>query len=271
MPTRKIIRLFSAVCIVFVLVTGLAGCSSGYDDNPIEQRETLVQVSTIGALLDGLYDGVITVGELKGYGDFGIGTFEGLDGEMIVLDGECYQVKADGVAYLVDDAAGTPFADVTFFDADLEEEIPEGTTYEQLQALLSSVLPTENIFYAFKIEGTFTYMQTRSVPRQEEPYPTLVEVTANQAVFELTKVAGTIVGFYSPEYIDGVGVAGYHLHFLTDDLGAGGHILGFIVEEAAAFVDYTSEFFLILPGEGSDFYDADFSQQDLDDIDKAEN
>lgn len=271
MPTRKIISLLSAVCLVCVLLSGLAGCSSDYASNPIEQRETLVQVSTIGALLVGLYDGVITVGELKAYGDFGIGTFEGLDGEMIVLDGECYQVKADGIAYIADDFVEVPFADVTFFDVDFEEEIPEGTTYEQLQALLSSVLPTENIFYAFKIEGTFTYMQTRSVPRQEEPYPTLVEVTANQAVFEFTEVAGTIVGFYSPEYIDGVGVAGYHLHFLTDDLGAGGHILDFTMEEATAFVDYTSEFLLILPAESSDFYDADFSRQDLDDIDKAEN
>ena len=190
---------------------------------------------------------------------------------MIVLDGECYQVKADGVAYLVDDSAGTPFADVTFFDIDNEEEIPKGTTYEQLRALLSSVLPTENIFYGFKIEGTFAYMQTRSVPKQEKPYPALVEVTANQVIFNFAEVTGTIVGFYSPEYVDGVGVAGYHLHFLTDDLSAGGHILYFIVEEATAFVDYTSELFLILPDEGSDFYDADFSQQDLGDIDEAEN
>ena len=114
-------------------------------------------------------------------------------------------------------------------------------------------------------------MQTRSVPKQEKPYPALVEVTANQVIFNFTEVTGTIVGFYSPEYVDGVGVAGYHLHFLTDDLSAGGHILDFIVEKATAFVDYTSEFFLILPDESSDFYGADFGQQDLGDIDEAEN
>ncbi len=270
MHTKKIIRLLSAVCLVCALLSGLAGCSSGYADNPIKQSETLVQVSTIGALLNGLYDGVITVGELKKYGDFGIGTFEGLDGEMIVLDGECYQVKADGVAYIADDSVKVPFADVTFFDVDFNEEMPQGTTYEQLQTILNSVLPTENIFYGFKIEGTFAYMKTRSVPGQEKPYPTLVEVTANQAVFEFTEVTGTIVGFYSPEYINGIGVAGYHLHFLTDELDAGGHILEFTVEEATAFVDFTSELFLILPGDGSDFYDADFSQKDLDEIDEAE-
>ena len=269
--SSKKICLLSVVCTVCVLVSGLAGCSSGYADNPIEDRETLVQVSTIGALLEGLYDGVITVGELKEYGDFGIGTFEGLDGEMVVLNGECYQVKDDGVAYVADDAVKVPFADVTFFDIDLKVEITEGSTYEQLQTTLKGLLPTENIFYAFKIDGTFSYMQTRSVPGQEKPYPPLVDVTADQVVFDFTDVVGTIVGFYSPVYTDGVGVAGYHLHFLTDDLDAGGHILNFTVEEATAYVDYTPDFYLILPGEGSDFYDADFSQQNLDDIDKAES
>jgi acetolactate decarboxylase len=271
MSIKNSLHLLAVFCFVCVLLSVSAGCSSGYVGNPIEKRETLAQVSTIGALLDGLYDSVVTVGELKEYGDFGIGTFEGLDGEMVILNGECYQIKADGVAYLVDNTAGVPFADITFFDIDLEEEIPAGTTYEQLQVLLNCVLPTENIFYAFKIEGTFTYMQARSVPGQEKPYPPLVEVTANQVVFNFTEVSGTIVGFYSPEYVDGVGVAGYHLHFLTDDSAAGGHILDFTVKEATAFVDYTSEFYLVLPGEGSDFYDTDFSQQDLDDIDQAEN
>jgi acetolactate decarboxylase len=262
--------LAPAICLVGVLLSGLAGCSSGYAGNPIQQRETLAQVSTIGALLNGLYDGVITAGKLKEYGDFGIGTFEGLDGEMVVLDGECYQVKADGIAYPVDDSVGVPFADVTFFDVDLEEGIPEGTNYEQLQALLDSKLPTDNIFYAFRIEGTFSYMQTRSVPGQEKPYPKLVEVTANQSVFEFTGVRGTIVGFRSPDYVDGVNVAGYHLHFLADDREAGGHILNFTVEEAVAFVDYTSGLFMMLPGKDSGFYDADFSQQNPDDLDKAE-
>ncbi|MDD4874540.1 MAG: acetolactate decarboxylase [Dehalococcoidales bacterium] len=264
------LRKLSQVILICVLISALAGCSSDAG-NPVIERETLTQVSTIGALMEGLYDGVITVGELKEYGDFGIGTFEGLDGEMVVLDGKCYQVKDGGIAYLVDDSLGVPFADVTYFDNDYSEKIAEGFTYEQVKTRLNEVFPTQNIFYAIKIEGTFTYMQTRSVPAQEKPYPSLTAVTANQVVFDFTEVTGSIVGFYCPKYVDGVGVAGFHLHFLTDSLDAGGHILNFTVKDATVNIDYTSEFYLILPGKGSDFYDTDFSDQYSDEIEEAES
>ena len=270
MPVNKTVKMLAAICLVCICLLFPTGCSSGYDDNPIEQRETLMQVSTIGALMDGFYDRVIDVGELKEYGDFGIGTFEGLDGEMVVLDGECYQVKTDGAAYVVDDSTGVPFADVTFFDSDLEMEIAAGTDYDQLQAVLNDILPTENIFYAFRIEGTFSYMQTRSVPGQQKPYPPLVDVAAEQAVFDFNNVAGTIVGFYCPQYASGIGVAGYHLHFLTEGLDAGGHILGFTVAQATALVDYTPQMLLILPEGDSDFYALDLSGDDQKEIEEVE-
>ena len=57
--------------------------------------------------------------ELKKHGDFGIGTFDALDGEMIVLDGVVYQAKADGHIYQAADNLTTPFATVTYFDSDL--------------------------------------------------------------------------------------------------------------------------------------------------------
>lgn len=268
---RKNLRILPLLIIIFTLVCGLFGCESGYADNPVKNRETIFQVSTINALMEGLYDPVITVGDLLKYGDFGIGTFEGLDGEMVVLDGKCYQIKSDGVAYLKENSAGVPFADVTFFDTDYEAAIASGTTYEQLKTQINNVLPTKNIFYAIKIEGTFTFMQTRSVAGQEKPYPPLTAVTADQVVFDFNNVKGTIVGFYCPDYVAGVGVAGYHLHFITDELDAGGHILNFTVDEATMYIDYTNEFYLILPGEGSDFYDTDFSPDYSEGIEEAES
>ncbi len=267
----KNLRKLSPVILICVLVSGLFGCSSGYADNPVKNRETIFQVSTINALMEGIYDSVITVGDLLQYGDFGIGTFEGLDGEMVVLDGKCYQIKSDGVAYLKENSAGVPFADVTFFDTDYDAGIASGTTFEQLKTQINTVLPTENIFYAIKIEGSFTFMQTRSVAGQEKPYPPLTAVTADQVVFDFNNVKGTIVGFYCPEYVAGVGVAGYHLHFLTEGLDAGGHILNFTVEKATLYIDYTNEFYLILPGEGSDFYNTDFSPDYSEEIEKAES
>ena len=95
------------------------------------------------------------------------------DGEMVGFDGDFYQVKADGIAYPVTDSMRTPFASVTFFDVDCEESLPEGMDYNRLPDFMGSILPTDNIFYALRIEGTFSYMKTRSVPVQQKPYPPL--------------------------------------------------------------------------------------------------
>jgi len=222
------------------------------------------------AILSGVYDGVLTYGALREYGDFGIGTFAGLDGEMVGLNGDFYQVKADGIAYLVNDSMETPFACVTFFDVDREVVLPGGVDYGQLEEFLDGILPTGNIFYAIKIEGNFNYMKTRSVPGQKKPYPPLVEVTKTQPTFEFKDVDGTIVGFRCPAYVAGVNVIGYHLHFLTEDRDSGGHVLEFTVTEATTYVDYTSEFLMILPGEGSDFYHIDLTADKQEELEQAE-
>lgn len=248
--------LVSLLCLFITLVIGCSGSQifPQYAANPIAQRDTLVQVSTIEALLNGVYDGVLPIGELRRYGDFGLGTFEGLDGEMVGFDGNFYQVKADGIAYSVSDSMKTPFACVTFFDTDHKEKLPAGINFEQLQEYLDKLLPSVNIFHAIRIDGTFSYMKTRSVPGQEKPYPPLVEVTSNQPVFEFNDVEGTIIGFRCPSYVSELNVTGYHLHFLTRNKNAGGHVLEFRIGEAVAFLDYTSDFLMLLPGKDSDFY-----------------
>jgi acetolactate decarboxylase len=259
-------------CLAILSTSGCASSadSSTYADNPVAGRETLTQVSTINALMVGVYDGVITGGELKGYGDFGIGTFEGLDGEMVELDGKLYQIKADGIAYAVADSLELPFAEVTFFDNEREGEIASGTSLAQLQQILDQMLPSPNIFCAIKIKGTFSNVKTRSVPRQVKPYPVLTEVTKNQSVFELNNVDGTIVGFRCPEYVSGVNVPGYHLHFITSDFKAGGHILDLVVGNATATLDYTPEFLMILPEMDSDFYTINLSGDASQAIQQAE-
>lgn len=264
--------IVSSLCLLFTAITG---CSiditpAEYAENPIAQRETLVQISTIDAILSGVYDGVVNFRTLREYGDFGIGTFEGLDGEMVGFDGNFYQVKADDIAYPVSDSVETPFAVVTFFEVDHKEQLPQGMGYEQVEEFLDGILPTGNIFYAIKIEGTFRYMKTRSVPGQQKPYPPLVEVTKNQPIFEFNDVEGTIVGFRCPSYVASVNVPGYHLHFLTKRRDAGGHILEFEVAEAVAYVDHTSEFLMILPGEDSDFYDIDLTQDKQEELEQVE-
>jgi acetolactate decarboxylase len=185
----------AALMLLVILAVAVPGCSSaGYAPNPISQKETLTQVSTVNALLAGIYDGTLTCKELKGYGDFGVGTFEAVDGEMVVLDGKIYQVRADGVAYAASDDTIVPFAAVTYFENERQEKLGPGLDLAALQTDLDKVIPA-NIFCAVRISGKFSYMKTRSVPKQAKPYPPLAEVTKIQSVFEFKDVQGTIVGF----------------------------------------------------------------------------
>jgi acetolactate decarboxylase len=259
-----ILKISALVIFAVLILVSLSACAAQPD------RELLTQYSTIDSLMNGLYDGITTVRELQKFGDIGIGTFEGLDGEMLEIDGRFYQVKVDGRAYPVASSARSPFAVVTYFDPDLKATLPSGLDNPGIQAYLDSQLPTPNIFYAIKISGKFSYMKTRSVPGQVKPYPKLVDVTQKQAVFEFNDVAGTVIGFRCPAYVNGVNVPGYHLHFLTAAKDAGGHVLEFKVSQAEALIDYTSRFNLVLPGPGSDFYKFDFSKDQSGDVQKAE-
>ncbi len=206
---KKFYLLMILCCMILIPIYTL--------DLPVNDDDILFQVSTLGALQEGVYDGVAAVREMKKHGNFGIGTFDGLDGEMVVLDGIFYQIKADGKVYKVDGAVKTPYAVVTKFKADKKLDINDPLDYKQLQELILIQLPTPNIIYAVKITGDFLYVKTRSVPKQSKPYPRLVEVTKNQPTFEMKDVKGIIMGYWLPEYLSGVNMAGFHFHFLTND------------------------------------------------------
>jgi len=267
---KSCVNLFAGLALAGLLVVGGCDGQSPAVSEKLSPDDTLTQVSTIDALMSGLYSGVMTLDSLKEYGDFGIGTFADLDGEMLALDGRFYQVKADGIAYLAGGSAQVPFAAVTSFDADQEESLAEGMDFEQFQEYLDGRLPTTNIFYAIRVQGTFSYIKTRSVPAQEKPYPPLSEVTKDQPVFELRDVSGTMVGFRCPAYVASINVPGYHLHFITDGQDAGGHVLEFKVHQASVMIDATSGFLLILPDRDSGFYEVDLSGNMQEEVDKVE-
>lgn len=193
---------------------------------------SIFQVSTFHALMHGKYDGETTFEELKKHGDFGIGTVTGLDGEVVALNGEFFQIKADGNVYSIADQVKTPFAVVTFFKPDKSLSLPRVSGMNELQAALDRMLLSADGIFAIRIAGEFEYVKVRSVPRQEKPYPGLAEALKHQTEFELKNVRGTLVGFRFPRYMDGVNVPGYHFHFITADKKAGGHTLDCSAEGA---------------------------------------
>ena len=230
--------LVLALCLALCLTAGVLHAA---------EPGQLFQTSTLQALMAGVYDGDLTFEALARHGDFGLGTFEALDGEMIALDGTFYQIKADGRVYPVAEAMKTPFAEVTFFKPGRTHMIEMPLNYQQLLDYVDRLLPSPNLPYAIRIEGRFTSVKTRSIPRQQKPYPPLAQAAKKQAVFELTNVKGVIVAFRHPAYLAGVNMPGYHCHFITADRRAGGHLLDCRVEGATVTVDALPNFSLRLP------------------------
>ena len=256
--------------IALTLIAIFPGCAANH--RSFANPDTLYQVSTINALLKGDYDGSVSYAQLKTRGDFGLGTFHALDGEMIALDGCFYQVTADGKVHTVTDDMTTPFAAVTFFDSDKTLCIENPMDLPQLRQYLDTQLPTLNVFFAVSIDGQFAYVKTRNVPAQVKPYPPLADVAKNQPTFEFRNVHGTIVGLRCPDYVKGLNVPAWHFHFITDDRSAGGHLLDAVLdsENAAVQIDLTPNFDLTLP-ETETFYNLNLTDDTARTLKKVEN
>jgi acetolactate decarboxylase len=207
----------------------------------------LFQTSTVQALLAGAFDGDVTVGELLEHGDMGLGTLNGLDGELIVVDGQAFKANLDGTLIRPDSSSRTPYAVVVpfvpgegltlrgpFSDADLERRLVDHVS--------AAGRPM-----AIRITGVFESVRVRSVPKQEPPYPPLAEAIARQQVTDLVEVSGTMVGFCFPDALNGIEMVGSHMHFVTDDRAMGGHVLSFKVHHANAQLDVGTELHVELP------------------------
>ncbi len=248
-----IMKRFRALFLAaFLVMSGTVGVHA-------QQTKTLTQFSTIDALLIGAYDSKMSLEQLRRYGDTGLGTFDALDGEMILADGTVYRVSADGTVQTPGPTETTPFAAVTFFDTEQEKTLPTGIGLRELTAQLDSMLPTLNLMYMVRIEGSFKTVKTRSVPRQTKPYRPLVEIVKNQPTFDFENIEGVMIGLRCPAFMKGINVPGYHFHFLTRDRKGGGHLLDVTIDRAVVKIDRTSIFHMILP-EDQDFYRLDMEK-----------
>ena len=241
-----VVRRF-AVLLALVLLA--CGCAA--------PRTELFQYATINSLLAGVFDGDLTIADLKRHGDFGIGTFNALDGELLALDGQFYQIHSDGHVYSATAAMRTPFATVLFFHPDRSFVLTNVASFHALEQQLDRFLPSPNAFYAFRLEVEGEFIKTRSVPRQQKPYPALAAAARNQSVFEFREITGTLVGLRTPDFMQGLNVPGYHFHFLTADRRAGGHVLDCVIRRAEVRIAATSNFCMYLPQRG------EFQQTDL--------
>ena len=240
---KKMLKRFFAIALA---CAGFLAAPSAAQDN-YNQAPEIFQVSTLHALNEGAYDGDTTFGELKKRGDFGLGTLNGMDGEMLGFGGDFYQITSDGAVHQVPDAAQTPFAAVTFFRPKMIADVRGPLDYAGLKAALETLMPRKDRIYAIRADAILRKIKVRSVSRQTPPYPTLQDVVKGQAVRELENVQGTLVGFWFPEYLGNLNEAGFHLHFLDSQRKAGGHVLEMLLDAASVRVQGSRGYSLRLP------------------------
>jgi acetolactate decarboxylase len=230
----------------------------------------LFQASTIGALLDGSFEGDVSFAELSKHGDLGLGTLNHLDGEMIALDGRFYRADVDGEISEVAETERTPFAVMVPFEPAIEFDLEGSLDHDRLLAEIDRRIPADAASCAVRIDGRFESVKARSVPRQDPPYRPLTEVVGKQHVFELTAVDGTMLGFRFPEYAEGIEVSGWHLHFISEDRTRGGHVLDSRAETAHIGLDPSGELHVELPP-GIDLADPEAAKSTHAAIDRVEH
>ncbi|MEE3651167.1 MULTISPECIES: acetolactate decarboxylase [unclassified Brenneria] len=223
----------------------------------------IYQTSLMSGLINGVYEGSRTMKELLEHGDFGLGTFNNLDGELVAFNSRIFQLRSDGSARNALPHQKTPFAVMTFFRPTEEVRFDSTITRNGLHQKIDKLIGTDNLFCALRIDGHFHYVETRTVPRQQRPYKPMLEAIAQQPTFHFDDCQGSVIGFRSPTYTQGINVAGYHEHFITDDRKGGGHILDYEMESGVLTFGVISKLIIDLP-QDRDFLSADLSPDNLD-------
>ena len=231
-------------------------------------QHTLYQVSTATALVEGIYQGAVQIAALREHGDLGLGTFESLDGEMVVVDGHFYQVRSDGSVREVQDNVLSPFAAVTAFSPDQSITLENCPDLSYLTSQFDALRQSDNFFYALRVDGTFDYIHARAMRRTKEGIP-LVQAAAVQPEFEFHNISGTLVGFWTPEYAKSLNVPGYHQHFVSADRTQGGHVLQCRGKNLRLQIQREGNYHIVLP-ETEDFLKANLRRDPTAALAKAE-
>ena len=230
-------------------------------NNIVSPDSCLYQVSTLQALMLGYIKGVISVKELLKHGDTGLGTFEDLDGEMIVIDGHCYRASSNGQMYEPDLDYGIPFAVATKLKGVRSWDWDEINGIDTLTAMLNNKIEAHfglNSMHIVRIDGDFDFIDARSeLPSRKAQHVSLKELlNTTQYSFRFEKISGSVICLYFPDYMDGLNLPGWHLHFISKDRSMGGHVFDLKINSCRVKLDKIARIELQLPTEpGFDTYE----------------
>lgn len=211
----------------------------------------MFQVSTLQALALGYSRSVIRVKELLEHGDTGLGTFEDINGEMILADGICCRAADDGTVIKAEDDMGVPFSAVSFLRDPRCFDLGPVPDIEALKSLLTVRIEEGfglNSMHMVRIDGEFEKVCARSESAYRSQHISLKEILGQtQKDFFFEQIAGTLVCVYFPDYMDGINAPGWHLHFLSEDRTRGGHVFDLNMKRGTVQMNKISRIEIRLP------------------------
>ncbi|HLN19892.1 MAG TPA: acetolactate decarboxylase [Bacteroidales bacterium] len=232
----------------FLLLAGCAAEQKESTSSTDQKPDMIYHYSVLKALDNGVLEGDMKISELKKHGDFGLGTFNTMDGEMIVLDKVVYRVAKDGTIVEPSDQTLIPYSVVTNYSEDDTLKLNGECDYNALKSFVDRRIPSKNLFYAFRIRGEFDYIKCGGASAQEKPYDkSLNEILATRPVYEKNNVKGTLIGFWCPSFIGDINTQGFHLHFLAEDHSIGGHLMEFKARSLDLSYDIKSAYQIMIP------------------------
>ncbi|NOQ29506.1 MAG: acetolactate decarboxylase [Helicobacteraceae bacterium] len=217
----------SILCSLLLITTFAVSSETKVEDETLNNSAAMVyQVGTLNSLLAGVYEGNISINEVSNFGNFGLGTVNAVNGEMVALDNNFYRIDANGNAHSAKNM-NTPFAVVTNFKTSKNYPLGEYDTMDSIHKYIETKFNSKNLIYAVSISGDFSSVRLRSECAQPEGHKPLIETIAKvENKYKFNNVKGTIVGFWFPKYMKNINVTGFHFHFLNDKNTKGGHMLG---------------------------------------------
>lgn len=221
----------SLSCLVMALIAFASiGCRT--------KTGGVLQVATNDTFVQGNYDGKLTLTKLKSFGDMGIGTFHRLDGTMILINGDIYQIHANGEVTIPSDSQTTPFATVTLFEPTYDREINQIFTLDQLKSKLNQIVENQNVFCFYYIRGHFKNITFYNLPIQRKPYAPIAEVLKKRETRQVKETYGSLVGIRVPAYLSGLQQEGFTFYFLNEARNNGGYVENAIIQNPHIRIDH---------------------------------
>ena len=194
--------------------------------------------------MSGDYKEAVSIKKAKQKCNFGVGAGIGL-GEAVALDNNYYLADGTGKASRLGDDSGLSFLTCTKFKP-IKTLVVKNISLKQLKNRILKIYQHAP-YMAISIVGSFKNLKARSEDIEKPPYTNLIDwLSHHQHKFQYNHVTGSLVMMYLSPSIIGVGVPGFHAHFISSNFMIAAHVLNTKIISAKVYIQPLNKLFVIV-------------------------